>query len=89
MEQKHKTCPQTIKQWWLETHILPRELSKLMIPRTCSLHRFKKSTIICEPNLTMQGQENSLPNLEEELMMATDDDIYSRKTKKFSFPLFL
>ena len=29
----------------------------------------KTHTIICEPNLTMQGQENSLPNLEEELMM--------------------
>ena len=45
MQQKHKTCPQTIKQWWLETYLLPNELSELMIPKTyslapkiCSLH---------------------------------------------------
>ena len=36
MEQKHETCPKTIKQWWNETHILPSELSKWMSPRTHS-----------------------------------------------------
>ena len=38
MQPKHEICPQTIKQWWHETHILPSELRKLIIPRTCSLH---------------------------------------------------
>ena len=48
---------QTIKLWWQEPHILPSKLSKLMIPRACSLHTLK--TIICEPSLTTQGLENS------------------------------
>ena len=30
-----------MKQWWDETHILPRELSKLMIARTGSSARTK------------------------------------------------
>ena len=34
--------PQTIKQWWSETHILPSEVSKLVIPRTCSSVRTEK-----------------------------------------------
>lgn len=29
MQQKHEACPQTIKQSWRETHILPSELDKL------------------------------------------------------------
>ena len=29
-----RLAPKTIKQWWQETHILPREVHKLMIPRT-------------------------------------------------------
>ena len=36
IQQKHEACPQTIKQWH-ESHILPSELNKFMIPRTCSL----------------------------------------------------
>ena len=57
MKQKRETCSQTTKQWWYETRILPSKLSKLMIPRACSLHTLK--TIICEPSLTTQGLENS------------------------------
>ena len=34
----NRACLQTKKQLWPETHILTGELSKLMIPRTCSLH---------------------------------------------------
>ena len=45
MQQKHETCPQTIKQWWHETHILPNELSQLMIPRTCSSAHTKNKNI--------------------------------------------
>ena len=33
MDQKHKTCPQTIKPQWPETHVLPSELSRLMSPQ--------------------------------------------------------
>ena len=57
MKQKHGRYPKTEKQWRHETHILPSELSKLMIPTTCSLHT--KERIICRPSLTMKGQENS------------------------------
>lgn len=35
MQQKHELYPQTEKQWWNETHILPSEVSKLVTPRTC------------------------------------------------------
>ena len=36
--------PQNNKQWWNETHMLPSELSKLMIPRTCfSAHSKSKN----------------------------------------------
>ena len=33
MQQKHETCPQTIKQWWHETYTLPSELSELVNPK--------------------------------------------------------
>ena len=55
MQHKDGTCLQTIKQWWYETHILSCELSKFMIPRTCSLHTLKT---IWGPSLITQGQEN-------------------------------
>ena len=42
-----------MKHWWQGTHILPSQLSMLMIPRT------QKNPIICVPSLTMQGQVNS------------------------------
>ena len=31
-------APQILQQWRCETHTLPSELSKLMVPRTYSLH---------------------------------------------------
>ena len=43
MKQKHETCPQAMKQWWNETHILPSELNKLVIPRIHSLHTNNKN----------------------------------------------
>ena len=57
MKQKHGRYPKTEKQWRHETHILPSELSKLMLPTTYSLQT--RETIMCGPSLTMQGQENS------------------------------
>ena len=48
------TCPQSIKQWWCETHILPSEFSELMTPRTCSVHTQK--TIIYG-KMTFQSKE--------------------------------
>lgn len=36
MQQKNETHPQTVKQWWPEAHLLPGDLSNLMVPRTCS-----------------------------------------------------
>ena len=33
MQQNHETGPKTIKQWWPETHVVPSEHNKLMIPR--------------------------------------------------------
>ena len=42
MQQKHKTCP---KQWWGKTHILPSEVSKVVIPSTCSSAHTKNKTI--------------------------------------------
>ena len=45
MQQKHETCPKTIKQWWHETPILPSEVSKLMIPRTLSSAHTKNKNI--------------------------------------------
>ena len=49
--------PPNNKATWHETHILPSGLSKLAIPRTCSLHTQK--AVNCEPSLTMQEQDNS------------------------------
>ena len=44
MQQKHEKHPQTIKQWWDETHILPSEVTNLMIPRICfSAHTKNKN----------------------------------------------
>lgn len=45
MQEKHEDMPQTIKQWWHETYVLPSEVNKLMIPRTCfSAHTKNKNT---------------------------------------------
>ena len=56
LQQKCATCPQTIKQWWTETHILPSEVGKLMIPSACfSVHtknkNIGKGDIILEPEM--------------------------------------
>ena len=74
---------QTIKLWWQEPHILPSELSKLMIPRTCSLHTLK--TIICERSLTTQGLENSPAQPEG----GTNDENmpYTQERQRSSLPL--
>ena len=40
-----KHAPKPIKQQWNKTHILPSDLSKLMIPRTCSSRRNKNKNI--------------------------------------------
>ena len=52
MQQKRETCPQTIKQWWHEAHILPSELDKL--EHALCAHK-KYFVDLCRP----QKQENS------------------------------
>lgn len=61
-------APQIIKQWWCETHTLPSELSKLMVPRTYSLHTLKNSKLV---DLVWSCRDKKTPlfNLEEELTM--------------------
>ena len=55
---------------------------------SAQIKKKKTTPIICEPNLTMKGQENSLPNLEEDLMM--ESWCLLKKDKFFFFfPLFL
>ena len=60
---------------------------------SAQIKKKKKNThthtpIICETNLTMKGQENSLPNLEEDLTM--EACCLLKKDKFFFFfPLFL
>ena len=40
MQQKHETCPKTMKQWWHETYILPSELRAPNIQALWSLRHF-------------------------------------------------
>ena len=47
MQQKHEMWPQTIKQWWHETHILPSELSKLTILQFSSVPQ--SCPTLCDP----------------------------------------
>ena len=51
MQQKHETCPQTVKQWWLETNILPSELN--ILEHALCTHK-KYFVDLCQ----LQKQEN-------------------------------
>ena len=61
----HEACPQTIKQRWHETHILPSELSRAHAP-----HTLKKQSCV-DPAWPCRDKKTLLPNLEAELMVET------------------
>ena len=64
MQLKHKISPQTIKQWWHETYILPSELRELVTPNTCSLAPKIMFLVQCPPNnkTTIEHKASNLPN---------------------------
>ena len=85
MQQKHETCPKTIKQWWHETYILPSELSKLMTPKTCSLSPRTFSLHSAPPKNNKTIMENKAYNLPDGVIKLMTPRTCSVHTKKQSF----
>ena len=86
MQRKQETCSQTIKQWWHEPHVLPSELSKVTIPRMCSLNTQNNDLWTFLDHIGTR----KLPCPAWRRSWWWKYDVYSRKTKFFSpWPLFL
>ena len=75
-----------MKQWQHETHILPSELSKLMIPRIHSLHIKKQPSVdLAWPS---RDKKTPLPNLEEELVIKKSSLLKKDKGVLLLLPTF-
>ena len=80
MQQKHETCPKTIKQWWHEMYILSRELRAPNMYALCSLRHFFFFSQ-CPPNNkpVVENKAYSLPGGVIKLMTPKTGSVHTEK----------
>ena len=83
MKQKHETCPQTIRQWWNETHTLPSDVSKLTTPKH-ALYTHKKNNNLGK--VTFQSERLSLNRFEIIFPQHHDSPGWATQGQKLPYP---
>ena len=80
MQQKHETCPKTIKQWWHETCILPSELRAPNMYALWSLRHFFFFAQCPQNNKTLiENKAYNLPGGVIKLMTPKTGSVHTKK----------